>query len=224
MGSIANQTAQDLSKLPSVARGEAAVVDVPQIVANTETLRGYGRPVQHADPADVDIVTWPSSGRRPVLAGTGRGGGVVTGAFDMVRRGSVAYARNHAVEREYITGWFGDPATARDDVEPADTSAILTHEANYHPDGGQIFVPRTAEPFVALLALAGDEVEPTDFRAFWCDGSFGIHIDAGVWHQPLFPAGAQLSFDDAQGAVHACVGVDFLTEFGVYLRLGLTRS
>lgn len=218
---IANQTEQDLSAMPSVVRGEASVHRANFVVATPETLRGYGRIVHTANPADVDIVPWPASGSRPVVAGTGTGGGVVTGRFDIMRVGSVLYAENHAVERRYVTGWFGDPATADDQTPAADTSRLLTHEANYHPDGGQIFVPRRRAPFVALLARPGDDVTPADFTAFWFDGRFGVHIDAGVWHQPLFPAGEKLTFDDAQGAVHACVGVDFIAEFGTYIEVPL---
>jgi len=138
-----------------------------------------------------------------------------------VRRGEVQHAVNHAVGRSYITGWFGDPATAQETRRPADTSRIYTHEANYHPDGGQIFSPRQAEPFVALLARPGDDVTPDDFVAFHCDGASGLQIDPGVWHQPVFPVGDKASFDGKQGRVHACIAVDFLTEFGCYLEVPL---
>lgn len=221
MATIDNQTTLDLNALPSTERGQASVVNVPSVVATAESLQGYGRVVHTADPADVDIVTWPQTGRRPIIGGTGRGGGVVTGSFDILRQGGLLFAQNHAVARRYITGFYEDPATASAEREPAQTDWILTHEANYHPDGGQIFVPRDGASFVALLALPGDDVTPQDFVAFHCDGSFGIHIDAGVWHQPLYPTGDKITFDDAQGAVHACVGVDFVTEFGCYLKVTL---
>jgi ureidoglycolate lyase/seryl-tRNA synthetase len=57
--------------------------------------------------------------------------------------------------------------------------------------------------------------------AFYCDGSFGIHIDPGVWHQPVFPLGSTAVFDDKQGRVHACIAVDFVIEFGCYLEVPL---
>ena len=130
-------------------------------------------------------------------------------------------AVNRAVGRSYVTGWYGDPATADAATEPADRSCILTHEANYHPDGGQIFCPRAGTGFVALLAKPGDDVTPADFRAFRFDGRFGVHIDPGVWHQPVFPLNPPAVFDDRQGRVHACVAVDFLAEFGCYLEVPL---
>ena len=84
-------------------------------------------------------------------------------------------------------------------------------------------MPRQRAPFVALLARPSDDITPADFVAFWFDGSTGIHIDPGVWHQPLFPAGPSLDFDDKQGRVHACIAVDFVREFGVYIEVPLTR-
>jgi hypothetical protein len=35
---------------------------------------------------------------------------------------------------------------------------VLVREANYHPDGGQVFFPRDKDPFIALLALPGDDI------------------------------------------------------------------
>ena len=35
-----------------------------------------------------------------------------------------------------------------------------------HEEGGQVFYPRDLEPFVALLALPGDDITPQDFVAF----------------------------------------------------------
>src|SRR5882672_7828364 len=54
-----------------------------------------------------------------------------------------------------------------------------------------------------------------------CDGTFGIHIDPSVWHQPVFPLGPSAVFVDKQGRVHACVAVDFVGEFGCYLEVPL---
>ena len=56
-------------------------------------------------------------------------------------------------------------------------------------------------------------------------GILGVHADAGVWHQPAFPAnGAAGPFvlQNRQGKVHGCVACDFVKEFGGYLRVPLT--
>ena len=211
----------DLDALPSIASGQARVHRARRVVATAETLAGYGRLVPDFDTGQVEIVTWPQPGWRPVVPGTGNEGGVVEDRFEMVRRGEVQHAVNHAVGRSYITGWFGDPATASEDRAPSDTGRIYTHEANYHPDGGQIFSPRNGAAFVALLARPGDDVTPEDFIAFHCDGTFGLHIDPGVWHQPVFPIGERAVFDGRQGRVHCCIAVDFLTEFGCYIEVPL---
>jgi hypothetical protein len=218
---FSNFAAVDFNRMPSVARGEVRVHRVPSRAATAESLEGYGRRVHDFARDPVTLVTWPAPGWRPIVAGTGNEGGTVEDAFVMERRGEIQHAVNRAVARSYITGWYGDPATASAEREPVDVSRLYTHEANYHPDGGQIFAPRDAAPFVALLARPGDDVEPEDFVAFYCDGSFGIHIDPNVWHQPVYPLAPRGAFDNRQGRVHACVAVDFISEFGCYLEVPL---
>jgi ureidoglycolate lyase len=218
-----NFAALDLDAMPSLARGEARAHRVPGVAATARSLAGFGSIVADFAQAPVTIVTWPQPGWRPVVAGTGNEGGIVEDSFVMERRGEVQHAVNRAVGRSYVTGWYADPAAASERRAPADTSRIYTHEANYHPDGGQVFAPRDGAAFVALLARPGDDVKPGDFIAFYCDGSFGLHIDPGVWHQPVFPLAARALFDDKQGRVHACIAVDFVSEFGCYLEVPLRR-
>jgi len=211
----------DLSRLPSLGTKAVRAHRVPRVIATDETLAGYGHRVACFAECPVTIVTWPASGWRSIVDGTGNEGGIVEDAFLMSRRGEVQHATNLAVGRRYITGWYADPATASEQRDATDTTRIYTHEANYHPDGGQVFFPRDGTPFVALLAKPGDDVRPEDFVAFHCDGSFGIHINPGVWHQPVFALAADARFDNKQGRVHACVAVDFVTEFGCYLEVPL---
>lgn len=208
-------------RFPSIARGEARVHRVRAVRASRETLAGYGEVVTSFAEHAVTIVPWPLQGRRKLHPGTGIEGGVTEGAFEMHREGEILFARNDAVSRSYIIGWYTDPGTASIHARPSDTDRIFTHEANYHPDGGQIWFPRGNMPFVALLAKAGDDVSPEDFVAFQFDGSFGIQISPGVWHQPAAPIEDRIVFDNKQGRVHACVDVDFLAEFGCYLEVPL---
>lgn len=210
--------------MPSLARGDVRCHRVPRVIASAQSLRGYGHVVPEFSRGPVTIVTWPQPGWRPIVDGTGNEGGIVEDSFLMQRHGEIQHAVNQAVGRSYVTGWFTDPATASSSRKPLDTSRIFTHEANYHPDGGQVFCPREGAEFVALLARPGDDVSPEDFVAFHFDGSFGIHIDPGVWHQPVFPLAPTAAFDDKQGRVHACVAVDFVTEFGCYLEVPLVSA
>jgi ureidoglycolate lyase len=221
---FSNFAALDLSAMPSLAKHEVRAHRVPLIDATDESLRGFGHVVVNFAQEPVTIVTWPQPDWRPIVAGTGNEGGIVEDCFAMQRHGEIQHAVNQAVGRSYVTGWFADPATASEHREPVDTSRIYTHEANYHPDGGQVFWPRSPTAFVALLAKAGDDVGPDDFVAFRCDGSFGIHIDPGTWHQPVFPLAPAALFDDKQGRVHACVAVDFVSEFGCYLEVPLLSA
>jgi ureidoglycolate lyase/seryl-tRNA synthetase len=218
---LSNFAEIDLEAPPSIASGAVRVHRAPLVLADADTLRGYGHIVPDFAAGQVTIVTWPQPGWRPVVPGTGNEGGVVEDRFEMVRRGEVQHAVNHAVGRSYVTGWFADPATASETRAPADTTRIFTHEANYHPDGGQIFSPCDGAAFVALLAKPGDDITPDDFVAFYCDGSFGLHIDPGVWHQPVFPIAERASFNDKQGRVHCCIAVNFVSEFGCYLEVPL---
>ena len=64
-------------------------------------------------------------------------------------------------------------------------------------------------------------MKPEDWVAFYCDGSFGICIDAGIWHEAITPLVPKARFFDKQGAVHARVSADFPKEFGVLLSVPL---
>ena len=211
----------NMDRSVSIHEEGISIVEVPLRHVTPETFKGFGRIVESFHDATVDIETWPAQGWRPVEPGTGNQGGVTSGRFDVYRAGDMMHARNHAVNGHYVTAWFSDPPSASEQALDVDHSRVLVREANYHPDGGQIFYPRDQQPFIALLALPGDDITPQDFVAFYGDGNFGIHIDANVWHQPLFPLGERIVFDDKQGRVHACVACDFVTEFGVYLSVPL---
>jgi ureidoglycolate lyase len=252
-----NQSGTDLANPPSTRISSAspgtAVVSVhtvPLLRATAENLRGIGRPVRDFASEPLDIVPFPVSGWRTLVPGTGDEGGFVEDVFVSERRGRVQYSVNVGLGRKYVIGWYGkeeeedaaapdaavidprDAARAGDDAVPA-LSHILTHEANYHPDGGQIICARSSSAFVLLLAPPGDNVRPESFRAFLVDpsdgtGTIGIHINPGTWHQPAFPVGGPAqggaALDNRQGKVHGCVGVDFVSEFGCYLRVPLTRA
>lgn len=207
--------------MPSILLDSISVFQVPLVQATTESFAAFGRLVTDYQAENVLIETWPAAGWRAVEAGTGNEGGIAEGHFEFARSGGLMIARNHAVDGHYITGWFNDPAYAGPDDAEANYHRVLVREANYHPDSGQVFYPINAEPFVALLALPGDDIGPQDFVAFYCDGSFGIQIFPNIWHQPVFPLAAQATFLGKQGKVHACVACDFVREFGCYLSVPL---
>jgi len=99
-------------------------------------------------------------------------------------------------------------------------------DANYHPDGSQVFFPKSGRPFVLLLAPAsvGDDVNPEDFVAIWFDGSSGFHVAPNVWHQSPFTTDDVAVFNTKQSSVFASVSVDTVKEFGKYLKVPLVPS
>ena len=58
---------------------------------------------------------------------------------------------------------------------------------NHHPDGWQMFFPQQNKPFVAPLTLPGDNLQPEQIVAFWCDGSKGLCVHPNIWHEGISP-------------------------------------
>ena len=192
--------------------------EVPLIRATEENFKPFGRLVYDYDTEDVWLVTWPQQGRRPIMEGSGRLGGIIDGDFLHQWMDNKIFASNEAVGYPpYPTGILppGHDLKSR-------RSHVVVREVNHHPDGGQVFFPlQPLAPFVALLALPNEDVTPNDFVAFYFDGSCGLQILPSVWHQPMYPLADKQKFRTKQGAVHACVTFDSLTEFDVYLKVPL---
>lgn len=203
------------------------IVIVPLVRANHENLQGYGRIVypHEFDNYQVEITTWPQPDWRPIDPGTGNQGGTTQGTFTMEWKNGVYYAINKAVGGSYCTGWLLEENLPLEGGGYVTLSShVVIWEANYHPDGGQLVVPIEHKPFVALLALPGDNVKPEDFVAFYCDGTFGIEILPCVWHQPFYSKEQSMTFNDKQSKVHACISVNFPQEFNCYLAVPLDQS
>ena len=210
-------------KNPDLYDGEKYVrVVVDQIQATPANFAEYGHFVYDYEAEPVIIVPWPVTGDRPLVPGTGIGGGITEGIFDYWYDAEYLHAINNAVGGDYIIG--------KTEISPADGEQyILTREANYHPDGGQVFYPADSRGqigFMLLLALPGDDICPQKFKVFRFDGSCGVQINPGVWHQPLYfiknkISGERARFITKQGKVHGCVAVDFLTEFKSWVAIKL---
>ena len=197
--------------------------ELPLVVATPESLEGYGCLVSDPEAQDIEIVTWPAQGWRPVDEGTGNEGGTTEGTFIFWWGGDLLYGRNEAVGGEYHIGWACEPERASREVQTASRDRVLIYHANYHPDGGQMFFPLDGKPFVSPLALPGDDVRPEQFKVFYFDGSQGLYIHPGVWHEAVFPLADEARFFDRQGKVHARVSCDFDREFGCLLDVPLRR-
>ena len=189
---------------------------VPLLEATNESVKGYGYLVDDPDDCEIEIVTWPAQGWRPVDQGTGNEGGYVEGIFSGEWRGDVLMGSNQAVNGHYVLGWSTDPQRASADRQTVPRDQVLLWHLNYHPDGGQLFFPLDKKPFVVPVALPGDDLIPDKVIAFWCDGNKGLYIHPGIWHEGIFPTVGRQSFLDRQGRVHARVSCDIGEEFGVY--------
>jgi ureidoglycolate lyase len=199
------------------------LVQVPVIEASDDSVKEYGCLVDDPDNFEIEIVTWPAQGWRAVDADTGNQGGVVEGIFYGEWKGDVLMGSNDAVDGNYVLGWSTDPQKASSNQRTVSREQVLLWHLNYHPDGGQLFYPIDKKPFVVPVALPGDDLSPHRVIAFWCDGSRGLYINPGVWHEGIFPVEDNQSFQDRQGRVHARVSCDVGEEFGVYLSVPLSR-
>ncbi|MET1029235.1 MAG: ureidoglycolate lyase [Dongiaceae bacterium] len=197
---------------------------VPLVLATPESLKGYGEIIAHPDARKIDIVRWPAKGWRQIDAGTGDQGGTTEGEFEFHWQGDVLKGRNHAVDDDYVLGWSRQPSETDERQATAPRDHVLIWRANYHPDGGQLFFPLDGGPFVATLALPGDDVTPDSFTAFWFDGGVGLYIYPEIWHDALSPVDDDARFFGRQGKVHARVQVFFPQEFGCYLATPLRKE
>jgi len=195
--------------------------EVPLIVATDDTIEGYGQLVDNPENFEIEIVQWPAQGWRSVDQGTGDEGGCVEGTFHGNWQGDVLYGSNEAVNGNYVLGWSTDPQQASSQSATCPRDKVLLWHMNYHPDGGQLFYPIDKLPFVVPVAMPGDDLTPEKVIAFWCDGSRGLYIHPGIWHEGIFPVHDQQRFLDRQGRVHARVSCDIGAEFGVYLSVPL---
>lgn len=195
--------------------------DVPLVEATDDSVREYGRMVDDPADCDVEIVRWPAQGWRPVDEDSGDEGGVTEGIFHGNWRGDVLYGSNEAVGGNYVLGWSTDPQAASAERQTTPREKVLLWHLNYHPDGGQMFFPLDNKPFVVPVALPGDDLTPDKLIAFRCDGSRGLYIHPGIWHEGIFPVTDSQRFLDRQGRVHARISCDVGAEFGVYLSVPL---
>jgi len=202
---------------------EMPLFEIPLVEATADTFKGYGTLVTDPATHQVEIVQWPQPGWRPVDPGTGDEGGYAEGSFNFRWQGDVLFAENQAVKDQYLLGWSTQPGSASTTEQTVVRDKLIIWHANYHPDGGQLFYPTDGKPFVAALALPGDDVKLEDWVAFYCDGSFGICIHPNIWHEAIAPLADEGSFYDKQGRVHGRISCDFASEFGHFLSVPLRK-
>lgn len=195
-------------------------VRMPVVDATDTVLEGYGFLVDDPHACKIEIVRWPSQGWRPIDDDSGDQGGTTQGVFVSEWRGDILYGSNEAVGGHYVLAYADEPSRA-DTTHHRDPQRMLLWHCNYHPDGGQLFFPFDARPFLVPLALPGDGVQPEWFVCFRFDGSRGLYIHPSIWHDGVFAYAGTQRFFDSQGAVHARVSIDFAREFDCLLEAPL---
>ena len=200
-------------------------IEIPLIEATNENLKGYGYLVNDYEQCEIEIVTWPKQGWRNIEKGTGNEGGTTEGPFETWWNEGILYGKNNAVEHKsrydqdgkYLLGYSYNPSVYKKNLTKNDLKLIYIWHVNYHPDGGQLFLPKDNKPFISPLALPGDDIQLNDFKAFYFNGSQGLYIHPNIWHEGVFPTKERATFRGKQGKVHARVSIDLLEEFKSYL-------
>jgi ureidoglycolate lyase len=63
-----------------------------------------------------------------------------------------------------------------------------------HPLSSQFFMPLHGEPFLIVVAPAGENPDASAMRAFVTNGRQGINYHRGTWHHPLIAVRDQSEF------------------------------
>lgn len=71
---------------------------------------------------------------------------------------------------------------------------IVIHMMERHPLASQAFIPLHTNPFLIVVAPAGERVDPESLSAFVTNGLQGVNYTRGVWHFPLIGLGEEQDF------------------------------
>ena len=146
---------------------EVGVYEVEVVKATNETLGDLGFLVDDFDVAEVQIVQWPQQGHRPVLPGTGLGGGVTEGDFEMVWNGVMLQTHNHAVGGHYITGWSCDPSEATQNKPVSNFANFKTSPSSSIKVGQKVEHARFGKGKVlSIEGTSGNEKATIEFNDF----------------------------------------------------------
>ena len=127
--------------------------------------------------------------------------------------GRVAVLEQDRDEAPLLVGRVAEEQAVVLQAGPVRGEIGLGHAHQQHARGFQAALDLEADgitrldhqPFVVPVALPGDDLRLENIVAFWCDGSRGLYIHPGIWHEGVFPATActVVSRSPGQGA---CAG------------------
>jgi ureidoglycolate lyase len=87
-----------------------------------------------------------------------------------------------------------------------------------HPLGSQAFMPLTSNPYLVVVAPAG-ELDPNQVRAFFAQASQGVNYHKGTWHH--YCLGLNISNDflvvDRGGEGANCDEIELPEELEIYV-------
>jgi ureidoglycolate hydrolase len=169
----------------------------------SELPPSYGKLVHRIDSKDVEVVNFDV-----IIEGTKQTiivpKDVVSGDFVVWNNQDLVQGENHAVQSGLYT-------IAR----YKDARHLYIREYNYHPESSQMIYPMQQEPFISLLGR-GDTI-----GAYKFDGSSGLCIHPGTWHQPPIPLTEKQVFSNIQSMAHLCVCKDVLTDDNTWISIDL---
>lgn len=207
---------------PDLAAG-LAWRDLPIVDARDPRLADVVIVADDPSTFEVPIVPWPVAGSRQLDPGTGIEGGTTEGAFTTRWVGHRLVAVNEAVNGKYVIGLARAPEDCDAPVDGAPPGQILLWHVNHHPDGGQLFWSVDGRPFLVPVIPVGESPDLDRAVVARSDGSFGICVRPGVWHDGVYPESGDGDFRTRQGRVHARVSADVAREHGCLLRVPLPR-
>jgi len=76
----------------------------------------------------------------------------------------------------------------------ADVAPVTLRLVERHPLASQAFMPLGPNPFLVVVAPAGEAPTRDMLEAFITDGSQGINYRKGIWHHPMIALEGQSDF------------------------------
>lgn len=101
--------------------------------------------------------------------------------------------RFHDLARIDVSALGGQPIISIFKATPRDFPMRLVM-LERHPLGSQAFIPMSSQPFLVVVAPAGDAPEVQRLRCFLAAPGQGVNYARGTWHHPLIALHAPSDF------------------------------
>ena len=101
--------------------------------------------------------------------------------------------RFHDLARMDVSALSGQPSISIFKAKPRQFPMLLLL-LERHPLGSQAFIPMSSQPFLVVVAPAGDEPEPHQLRCFLAAPGQGVNYARGTWHHSLIALHAPSDF------------------------------